>query len=267
IWLVRDECTAEVPEEMSLFDVVEATPVPLDPAFADDAEVQRILVRVLDALNERYMLLRACGLDPEVWHDRDEPSIARLREMKQLRRPAEELLRLAIETDNIEAYRRTFGDLKGKTKQFAGCASFDEFASTEHGMALLRYASLSLDEPIATDDEGDERALHESIADPNAEDVEDSVTRRLAAGQWVRLLIEHQPDWFDPLMRHFFLEVIGAGRPIHGAPGDPGVLRDAAFQQLIESYPELSVLDEGELAEGLCRRAEEIIKRGLRREA
>ena len=88
IWLIRGDCTAELPEEMSFFDVVEAVPVPLDGEFVEDAEVQRILVRVLDALNERYMLLRACGLDPELWHDRDEPSIARLREMKQLSKPA-----------------------------------------------------------------------------------------------------------------------------------------------------------------------------------
>jgi hypothetical protein len=53
IWLIRGECTAEVPEEMSLFDVVEATPVPLEHAFVEDAALQRMLVRVLDALNQR----------------------------------------------------------------------------------------------------------------------------------------------------------------------------------------------------------------------
>jgi hypothetical protein len=267
LWLIRGECCAEVPEEMSLFDVVEAAPVPLAAAFAEDPEVQRLLVRVLDALNERYMLLRACGLDPEVWHDRDEPSIARLREMKQLRKPAEELLRLGIESDNIDAYRRAFTSLKGRAKQFAGCASFDDFATTEHGMAMLRYASLSLDDPMASDDEGEERARHETMADPNALDVEESVTRRRAAGQWVEMLIDDRPEWFDPLMRYFFVQVIGQERPVHGGPGDPGVLRDAEFQTLVESYPELAVLDEGELAEQLVQRAEAIIKRGLRRHA
>jgi hypothetical protein len=267
IWLIRGACCAEVPEEMALFEVVDAAPLPLEPAFADDHELQLILVRVLDSLNERYMLLRACGLDPEVWHDRDEPSIARLREMKQLRKPAEELMRLGIEDDNIDAYRRAFNQLKGREKQFAGAASFDDFATTEHGMAVLRYASLSLDDPVATDGEGEEWARHETIADPNAEDVEDAVTRRRAAGQWAQMLIDDRPDWFDPLMAYFFREVIGNERPIHGGPGDLGVLRDAEFQHLIESYPELTVLDEGELAEQLCQRAETIIKRGLRRHA
>ena len=62
--------------------------------------------------------------------------------MKQLRRPAEELMRLGIEDDNIDAYRRAFNQLKGGAGQFAGCASFDDFATTEHGMGMLRYASL-----------------------------------------------------------------------------------------------------------------------------
>jgi hypothetical protein len=252
---------------MSLFDVLDATPVPLEQVFAEDHELQRMVARVLDSLNERYMLLRSCGLDPESWHDRDEPSIARLREMKQLRKPAEELMRLSVEDDNVDAYRRAFNELKGSAKQFAGCATFDEFATSEAGMAMLRYASLSLDEPIATDAEGEEWALHETLVDPDAEDVEETVTRRRAAGQWVEMLVEHEPDWFDPVMRYFFSEVIGRGRPIHAGPDDPGVLHDAEFQRLIESNPELTVLDGGELAEQLCQKAEEIVKRGLRRHA
>jgi hypothetical protein len=267
LWLIRGDCCAEVPEEMSLFEVLDAAPLPLLAAFAEDPELQRMLVRVMDALNERYTLLRSCGLDPELWHDRDEPSIARLREMKQLRKPAEELMRLGIEDDNVDAYRRAFNQLKGREKQFAGCASFDEFATTEAGMAMLRYASLSLDDLIATDGDGEEWARHETLADPDAVDVEESVTRRRAAGQWAQMLIDDRPDWFDPLMAYFFREVIGNERTIHGEPGDPGVLRDEEFRMLLESYPELTVLDEGELAEQLCQRAEAIIKRGLRRQA
>lgn len=267
IWLIRGECSAELPEELSMFDVVEAAPVPLHHEFTDDHEVQRLLVRVLDALNERYMLLRACGLDPEVWHDRDEPSIGRLREMKQLRKPADELMRLSIEDDNIAAYRRAFDDLKGAAKQFAGHASFDDFVASEAGMAMLRYASLSLDEPIATDDEGEQWARHETMADPDAEDVEETVTRRRAAGQWVELLIDDRPDWFDPLMSHFFAEVLGKGRTVHPGSGDAGVLNDPELRALIDSYPELKALDEGALADELCQRAEAIIKRGLRRQA
>jgi hypothetical protein len=267
IWLIRGECSAELPEELNLFEVFDALPVPLIAAFAQDHELQRMLARVMDSLNERYMLLRSCGLDPEHWHDRDEPSISRLRDMKQLRRAAEELIRLSVEDDTVHAYRRAFGDLKAGAKQFAGCAVFDDFATSEVGMAMLRYATLSLDEPLATDDEGDEWSRLEAIADPDAEAPDETVTRRRAAGQWAEMLIDDRADWFDPLMRHFFTEVLGQGRPIHGADGDPGVLGDAAFRTLLDSYPELRNLDEGELADELCQRAEVLIKRGLRQHA
>jgi hypothetical protein len=81
------------------------------------------------------------------------------------------------------------------------------------------------------------------------------------------MLIDDRPDWFDPLMAYFFTEVIGNERPIHRGPGDRGVLNDPEFRRLIECYPELTVLDEAEMAEQLCQRAEAIIKRGLRRYA
>jgi hypothetical protein len=266
LWLIRGPCTAEVPEEMSLFDVTEAAPVPLEAAFALDHGLQRMLARVLDALNERYMLLRACGLDPETWHDRDEPSIARLREMKQLRKPAEELLRLGIEDDNLVAYRRVFDELKGSAKVFAGSPTFDHFATSEHGMTILRYASLSLDDPIAGADDGDEAARHELIADP-ASDLDEEVMERQQASAWIRLLIDDQPDLFDEVMTYFFAEVVGRGRSIHGVPGDPGVLRDPEMRRLIEADPALAVLDPGEVAPRLYERAETIVKQGLERHA
>jgi hypothetical protein len=264
IWLIRGDCSAEVPEELSLFEVLDAAPLPLVAAFARDHQLQRMLARVMDSLNERYMLLRSCGLDPEAWHDRDEPSIARLREMKQLRKPAEELLRLSIEDDQVDAYRRAYNELKGSARQFCGHPSFDDFATSEAGMAMLRHAALSLDDPIVSDD-GDDRPRHETIADPDAVDVEEDVTRRRAAGQWTTALIEDRPDWFDPLMQHFFTEVLGAGRSLHGVAGEAGVIDDPALRSLVESYPELRDLDQGELAEQLCQRAEALIKKGLRR--
>ncbi len=120
LWLIRSPCVAEVPEELSLFEIAEALPVPLDARFTADADLQRLIVRVMDALNERYMLLRGCGLNPMFWHERDEPSIARLRDLKRLRQDADELLRFGIETSNVDAYQRTFNELKGGAKSFAG---------------------------------------------------------------------------------------------------------------------------------------------------
>jgi hypothetical protein len=266
LWLIRDLCTAEVPEEMSLFDVAEAVPVPLDGTFTSDPELQRLIVRVMDALNERYMLLRACGLNPGYWHDRDEPSIARLREMKRLRQAADELLRLGIEESNAQAYRRTFNDLKGGAKAFAGFASFDDFASDETGMSMLRYTAVSLDESLGDEAEGDSWLRHESIADPDADDIEESFSMREAGSQWIGELIDNRPSMFNPVMRYFFEQVIGEGRPIYSGPGDDGVLADAAFRQLLDDDPEFMTLDDEDRADQLCKRAEALIKRGLKKQ-
>lgn len=263
IWLIRDGCAAELPEEMSLFDVSEAAPVPLQAGFTEDHEVQRMVARVLDSLNERYMLLRACGLDPEVWHDRDEPSISRLRDLKRLRKPAEELLRLQIESEADAAWRRAFDEVKdGPT--LGGFATFDAFATSEVGLAMLRHGTLSLDDPLGEDDEGDERSRHETLAAPG-EPVDEGVLRRREAGGWIAHLIELEPDLFDPVMVQFFTQVIAQGRPIHAEGGTAGVLDDLAFRRLVRSDPELAALDAGELGERLYERAQAIIAKGLER--
>jgi hypothetical protein len=88
LWLVVGDLAVEAPEELSLFEMLNAVPTPLPPAFAEDAEVQKRLRRVLEALNERYGLLRSCGLDPDSGLDCDDPSINVLKEIKELRQCA-----------------------------------------------------------------------------------------------------------------------------------------------------------------------------------
>lgn len=264
LWLIRTPSAAEVPEEISLFEIAEAVPVPLDASFVADPDLQRLIVRVMDALNERYMLLRGCGLNPMFWFDRDEPSIARLRDLKRMRQDADELLRLGIESSNVDAYRRTFDDLKAGAKTFGGFATFDDFTSDETGMSMLRYTSLSLDDAMGDDSEGESWLRHEAIADPNAVDIEEDLTMREAGSQWVTDLIEARPKMFDPVMRYFFEQVIGEGRPIYAGAGDPGVLLDPAFQQLLDDHPDFAGLDNDDRADQLSKRAEALIKRGLK---
>ncbi len=264
LWLIRTPSAAEVPEELSLFEITEAVPVPLDPEFVGDADLQRLIARVMDALNERYMLLRGCGLNPMFWHDRDEPSIARLRELKRLRQAADELLRLGIETSNTEAYERCFDELKGHTKTFAGFTSFDDFAGDETGMSMLRYTALSLDDAIGDDGDGDGWLRHEAIADTSGVDIEEGLSMREAGSQWATDLINARPKMFSPIMRYFFEQVLGEGRPIYAGGGDDGVLCDAAFRTLLDQDPDFENLDDDDRADLLSKRAEALIKRGLK---
>lgn len=267
LWLIRAPNAAEMPEEMSWFDVVDAAPSPLTVGFTGNVDTQRLIVRVLDSLNERYTLLRSCGLDPERWHERETPSIAKLRDLKRLRRQAEDYLRQSIEDEAVRSYRRAFDDLAGEDGQIAGFDSFDDFATSEVGMTILRYPIQSLDDAIGGDDDGDDRSRHDLLADKDAEDIEERLARQEAAGDWVSRLIQDRPGWFDPGMRYFFEQVLGQGRPLYPEEGDEGVLFDPDFLALIAGDDELDEEDDEALAAALYRRAQKLIKRGLNRQA
>ncbi len=267
LWLIRAPNAAEMPEEMSWFDVIDAAPSPLAAGFTGDVDTQRLVVRVLDSLNERYTLLRSCGLDPERWHERDTPSIAKLRDLKRLRRQAEEYLRQSIEDEQVRSYRRAFDDLAGEGGQIAGFETFDDFATSEIGMAILRYPIQSLDDAVGGDDDDDDRSRHDLLADEDAEDIEERLARQEAAEDWVSRLIEDRPGWFDPAMRYFFEQVLGRGRPLYPEEGDEGVLFDPDFLALIAGDDELDGQDDEALAAALYRRAQKLIKRGLNRQA
>lgn len=263
LWLTRASSAAEMPEEMSWFDATDAAPVPLTSGFTADPETQRLVVRVLDSLNERYTLLRSCGLDPERWHERDTPSISRLRDLKRLRTQAEDYLRQSIENEPVSGYRRAFDDLAGGGT-LGGFGSFDEFATSEVGMAMLRYPIQSLDDTLGDADDED-RSRHDMLADETAPDVEADLARREAADDWVTRLIEDRPAWFDPIMRSFFEQVLGKGRTLYPEEGDEGILFDQDFLALVAADAELAGLDDEALAAALYRRAQKLIKRGLNR--
>lgn len=267
LWLIRSPHAAEMPEEMSWFDVVDAAPVPLATSFTSNVDTQRLVVRVLDSLNERYTLLRSCGLDPERWHERDTPSIAKLRDLKRLRSRAEDYLRQSIDDEAVSAYRRAFNDTAGDSGELAGFNSFDDFATSEVGMAILRYPMQSLDDALGGDDEEDDRSRHDLLADDQAVDAEESLARREAAGDWVSRLISDRPGWFDPITRYFFEQVLGRGRPLYPEEADEGVLFDPDFLALVANDAELAGLDDEALAAALYRRAQKLIKRGLNRQA
>jgi hypothetical protein len=121
LWLSLEHGVAEVPAELALFfGVLEILPLPLNPDFADDPELQHLLSRVLESLNERYMLLRYCGLNPDPdrsnWMEREELSINVLREMSKLKKRVKDNL-VADQEPHLElTYRQVFNQLKGEQK-------------------------------------------------------------------------------------------------------------------------------------------------------
>ena len=90
-------------------------------------------------------------------------------------------------------------------------ALHQRFATSEVGMAILRYPMQSLDDAVGGDDDDDDRSRHDLLADEEADDIEERLARQEAAGDWVARLVDDRPGWFDPAMRYFFEQVLGNG--------------------------------------------------------
>ena len=261
-WLIVDLGSAEMPEELSLFDVLDALPKPLQRPCLDASRLDHLLSRAIKSLNERYMLLRACGLAPSLWLERETPSIGDLRDMKQLRQQARGILQQGQAAANVEAFRRAFDRLKGDRRKLAGCATFDQLVATEHGMTLIGLPHLSLDQPFDSDDDDD--PLVEHLPAVTEGSLAEAVASRRDAQDWVEALIAARPDWFSPVMRWLFLALLRDGRPLFDGCGEQGVLGDAAFKQLIEQDEALASLSEEALAERLMADAKALADRGRR---
>ena len=256
LWLVVNDCKAELPEEFSLFDVCAALPLALAPEFIHDTQVQKYLVRVLDS----------AGLPPQTWLEKSDPSIAVLRDLKQLRADAYEQLGTGQATDLAAALRSAFDQrfAAADRKKIAGCRNFGEFSATEYGMALLKYFELSLDQSAANESEGN-LLLHEAI--PGAdfeEDMVQSIFARLGDDfDWVRYLMDARPELFDDVTTLFFEQAIGLDRPLDGATADRPLLSDRNFRDLLKHHPRYKNMKHAELAEVLIEQANEIIDQGI----
>lgn len=268
IWLVVGDCVTEMPEELSLFNVFGALPLSLDAKFVGDPQLQKCFSRVLDSLNERYKLLRSCGLKPQIWLDRSGPSIAVLRELKQLRSEAEKLLKTGKVTTLHLSYHRAFNNkiTSEKNLKYAGSTTFDELIQTEHGMAMLNYSTISLDQFTIMSSGNEELSLYDIL--PGTDFHENAIGTILERFdddfEWVQYLIDSRPDLFDEVMTVFFHQAIGTCRPFDGEAKDRQLLNDPEFRALINSDPAYRNLSDDEMVERLVQQAERIIDRGLR---
>lgn len=267
IWLVVGDCAAEIPEELSLFDVIDALPLSLKPEFLDEAKLQKCFIRVLDSLNERYKLLRSCGLKPQIWLGRNSPSIAVLRELKQLRTEAEKYLKTGKVTNMSLAYRQIFDNklTLENHKKYAGSTTFDEFTRTEHGMAVLHYSTISLDQSTLNGSGNEELSLYDAIADSDFD--EDAIGTTLSKFnddfEWLQYLIDSRPELFDEVMIVFFHQAIGTCQALDGDANDCPLLKDREFRALLKANSLYRNLTDDELVERLVQQAERIIDLGL----
>ncbi len=266
LWLRVGDCKTELPEELSLFNVFNVLPLALNAEFFNDSLLQKSLIRVLDSLNERYKSLRSAGLSPQIWLERSEPSIAVLRDLKQLRTEADAYLKSGhADTLNI-AFRMAFNEkrVSEEKKKVAGCHSFDEFSQTEYGQTMLKYSALSLDQSNSNGSE-EELSLYDAIP---GSDFEENMMQSIFAKfdddfDWVQYLIDSRPELFDEVTTMFFQQVIAMDYPVDGELDDQPLLKNQKFKDLINANPYYKNLNTDNLAEQLILKANKIIDQGI----
>lgn len=280
LWLLLEDSVAEVPAELALFfGVLEVLPLPLNPDFADDLELQHLLIRVLESLNERYMLLRYCGLNPDPdrgnWMEREELSINVLREMSKLKKRVKDNLVTDQEPHDLElTYRQVFNQLKGEQKKFAGCYNLAEFAASEWGVIMLNYSAVHLNHAANdADPDNNEEILQDLLTAPDPEsgyaqlgvqEYNEKYDQKSAfvqcdAREGRYQLVETYPNQFgnDPVLIYFFCEILSFNQNF--PPADP------KFKQLIKTNSKYAQLSDQKLLTVLSDKVDRIIEECIKR--
>jgi hypothetical protein len=136
-WLRVGLCSEEAGEELNLREVLEILPKPLRSGFSRVGEIRRLLKTVIDSLNTRYRLLRGCGLAPETWLHRDEPSVDRLKGLVKLRKRAWSD-RAWLDGRRLDAFEKAFKDLLPECAgKVGGFTSFEKWRDSDEGDAML----------------------------------------------------------------------------------------------------------------------------------
>ncbi len=235
--------SAELVEEISLFDVIEVVPTPLVKSLTESpAWYIPLLERILVSLNENYALLRSCGLSPHQWQG--ELSIGKLRALKQLKKKVDSYLMTGEEKDNYSAYQQAFITMaNGKTKT-AGFEDFTEFSQSDVGRALLKIDSISFDDE------------NTNLTDTYPDNENNSAEMETALKQ---LLIDHANS-FTTVTAYFFEQVLILQRPIYS---EDGVFNDPEFSKAIKADDTYANLEGEKLADKLIRITQRIIKKHI----
>ncbi|NJD08316.1 MAG: hypothetical protein FIA97_17740 [Methylococcaceae bacterium] len=276
LWLSVGGDRTEVPEEMSLDNVIDAAPLPLQPGFQQDKEFAKRLLRVIEALNERYMQLRACGLKPEIWLGQERPSINQLAELRSLRLAVQRLEQQGIAL--VPAYQQAFAEglAEAGGKKLGGFTSFEEFFEDAVGVEMTRRGSMAAvgergrQTAFASDDDAEDERMLEADEEDDADSNDDAgdeqedgfypeeLDEELDIKKTFTSLPNLFPHQFTPVMRHYFQKVLALG-------GEPerqnAALSDPEFQAAVAADARYRDLTGDGLQQALFQDAETLIQR------
>lgn len=258
LYLLVGHNRAEMPEEISLMDLVEAVPMPLnDEIKQSPVWYAPLLERIVLSLNERYGLLRSCGLPPQEFWDNEKLSIGKLRELKNLKKITDSYLMTGEKQKPYDAYERAFADLLNSKKEakaknpdkpdkklkVAGFTDFLDFVGSEEGawMVKTKFESFYGD---------DDNQKHELAAPPvfNNDDMRETSSL---------FLFEHA-SYFTPVTTYYFEQAVIEQR---SAEGKVGFFNDVEFCRLVAADKQYAHLDTDKLRTKLCKHIEDLLEK------
>jgi hypothetical protein len=238
--------STELVEEISLFDVVEVIPTPLKKSLTKFPRwYAPLLERIVLSLNEKYALLRSCGLPPDLWHD--ELSVSKLRALKQLKKMADSYKKSAQKNDVYSVYQQAFLTLLNEKTKVAGFEDFISFSHSSVGRALLKMETVSID---GENENSYSLTDTYSEADNNSNEMEAALKT---------LLVDNRSS-FSAVSAYFFEQVLILQRPLYS---ESGVFNDTEFCNALKSDSAYSNLEGEKLADKLIRTTQRIIKKHI----
>jgi hypothetical protein len=201
----------------------------------------------LESLNEKYGLLRSCGLPPEEWLNSAELSIARVKQLKQLRKRANELI--ANGATREIAYRNAFVSLTQEGGNIAGFTTFGEFLASPVSRRLFPQdvwaATVNIDGNESDDEEDGLQGIHDATSCNEVELLE-----------WFM----GYPVNCDAVIKYALQHLILESRELFGKQG---LVNDPEFFRVVQQHREYKNLSKAQLLATLQRRLETIIKENL----
>jgi hypothetical protein len=218
--------------------------------FTEDGEFTQRFGSTVEHLNERYALLRSCGLDPKTWLD-DKVSIQQLRELKALRKSAKQS-EAWLDNRLVTAYRAAFEVLQAqstkKKKTVASFATFEQWLSSDIGAVMIASPLDDWQSCPQSDDPTDEWI---SLEDEEIEDAELKKTACFAS------LVDLFPKAFSPVMAYLFAHLLD--KPNWKLM----VADDTRLAVLLAREPRYQGLQGASLAEQLWQDAEKLATKKL----
>lgn len=253
LYLTTNINRAETPEELSLLKVFNVVPKPLNTSIKNP-DYFSLLESILLSLNERYGLLRACGLPPNDFQYDANLSIGKLRELKKLRQVAEGYLTTRLMKNRKDAYQQAFTDLLNNkhteklkktetlTKEIniAGFKNFFEFEGDKVGFRML----LTPIEPFNT---VDPIGITDPLGPIDTDIIDDTLDSEILKISYEDFLKKYSSS-FSPITQYVYVQVLIEERPLNGADS---VLNDREFRQLLATDIEFANLDTKQLLKAL----------------